>query len=40
VEAVIPSRGQTGASGQFVTVVGRHFVKSADLRYACVVGLL
>jgi hypothetical protein len=31
VEAVLPSHGRAGARGQTVTVVGKHFVQTADL---------
>ncbi|MGB1601852.1 MAG: IPT/TIG domain-containing protein, partial [Promethearchaeia archaeon] len=31
VEALIPSRGVSGKSGQVVTVVGKHFAESAEL---------
>jgi len=31
VDAVLPSRGQAGAVGQVVTVVGKHFVQTAEL---------
>ena len=31
VEAVLPSKGQAGGVSQVVTVIGRHFVQTADL---------
>jgi len=37
VDSVHPSRGVAGALGQVVTVLGKHFVKTADLR--CFFGL-